>query len=65
MNARQQIERLEQHAPLLEGEGDRFSGYAVIGLPFQSGHILALRRFPASTIGPGYTSVWHRDPSGR
>ncbi len=65
MNARQEIERLEQHAPLIEGEGDRFSGYAVIGQPFHSGHILALRRFSASTIGPGYTSVWHRDPSGR
>lgn len=20
--------------------------------------------FPASSIGPGYTSVWHRDPGG-
>lgn len=43
---------------------DHFAGYAVIGLPFQSGHVLALRRFPESSIGPGYTSVWHRDPDG-
>jgi hypothetical protein len=35
-----------------------------MGLPFVSGHVLALRRFPASSIGPGYTSVWHRDPTG-
>jgi hypothetical protein len=24
-----------------------------------------MRRFPASSIGPAYTSVWHRDPGGR
>jgi hypothetical protein len=23
-----------------------------------------LRRFPAASIGPGYTSLWHRDPAG-
>lgn len=32
-----------------------------MGLPFSSGHILALRRFVASSLGSGYTSVWHRD----
>lgn len=36
-----------------------------MGLPFTSGHVLAMRRFPASSIGPGYHSVWHRDPAGR
>jgi hypothetical protein len=36
-----------------------------MGLPFASGHVLAMRRFPASSVGPGYTSVWHRDPAGR
>jgi hypothetical protein len=35
-----------------------------MGLPFTSGHVLALRHFPTSSIGPGYTSVWHRDPHG-
>ena len=35
-----------------------------MGLPFQSGHVLALRRFSASSIGPAYTSVWHRAPTG-
>lgn len=41
------------------------SGYGVMGLPFAGGHVLGLRRFPASSIGPGYFSVWHRDPAGR
>jgi len=27
--------------------------------------VLALRRFPASSLGYGYSSVWHRDPDGR
>ena len=65
MLARHIVASLERSAPLPDGAGDRFSGYAIIGLPFQSGHVLALRRFPVSSIGPGYTAVWHRDPSGR
>lgn len=47
------------------GAGDRFSGYGVMGLPFDSGQVLALRRFPASSLGSGYSSVWHRDAEGR
>ncbi|RVW09130.1 hypothetical protein EGT67_13345 [Prescottella agglutinans] len=46
-------------------EFERFAGYAVMGVPFATGHYLALRHFPASSIGPGYDSVWHRDPAGR
>jgi hypothetical protein len=65
MLARHIIEALEYDAPLPDGVGDRFSGYGIVGLPFQSGHLLALRRFPASSIGPGYAAVWHRNPSGR
>jgi hypothetical protein len=55
------VERLVRPAP---GADERFSGYAVTGLPFSSGYILALRRFPASSLGPGYTSVWLRSPAG-
>jgi hypothetical protein len=44
--------------------GDRFTGWAVPGITFSSGHVLALRCFTASSIGPGYRSVWHRDPDG-
>ncbi len=36
-----------------------------MGLPFASGHVLGLRRWPASSLGPGYTSIWHREPEGR
>lgn len=56
---------IEARARLPPGGAERFSGYGVIGLPFASGHVLALRRWPASSIGPAYTSVWHRDPGGR
>jgi len=64
MKPREIAHRLETNPALPAGNGDRFAGYAVIGLPFRSGHVLALRRFPASSVGPGYTSVWHRDPRG-
>jgi hypothetical protein len=56
---------LERAAELPAGSDERFAGYGVMGLPFRSGHVLGLRRFPASSIGPGYRSVWHRDPEGR
>ncbi|NIR46283.1 MAG: hypothetical protein GWN99_17750 [Gemmatimonadetes bacterium] len=56
--------RLDAETQLPEGKTERFSGYGVMGLPFDSGHILALRHFPASSIGPGYSSVWHRTPRG-
>ncbi len=62
---REQIERIEREARVPDAAGERFFGYGVMGLPFSSGHILGMRRFPASSIGPGYTSVWHRDPVGR
>ena len=58
------VRRLETEAVLPTDRGERFAGYGIMGLPFTSGHVLALRRFPASSIGPGYTSVWHRDPGG-
>ena len=43
---------------------ERVSGYGVMGQPFASGHILGLRRWTASSIGAGFTSIWHRDPAG-
>ena len=58
-------DEIEREPTLPAGSGERFSGYGVTGLPFRSGHILGLRRFSASSIGPGYRSVWHRAPSGR
>lgn len=44
---------------------ERFLGYGVMGLPFSSGHVLAFRRFPATSLAGPYTSVWHRSPRGR
>ncbi|MGK2962831.1 MAG: hypothetical protein ACSLFK_11885 [Gemmatimonadaceae bacterium] len=58
------IEEVEKSVLLPTGAGDRFNGYGLMGLPFESGHILVMRRFPVSSVGPGYTSVWHRSPAG-
>lgn len=60
----QLIEHLEATSSLPAGSEERFNGYGVMGLPFKSGHILAMRRISASSLGPGYTSVWHRSPDG-
>ena len=58
------VESVERHPALPAGPEERFAGYGVMGVPFSSGHILALRHFPASSVGPGYHSVWIRDPAG-
>jgi hypothetical protein len=55
----------QRDTPLPAGlNEERFAGYGVMGLPFASGHYLAFRHFPASSVGEGYDSVWHRDPAG-
>ena len=59
------VAELERNRPRLTGPGERFAGYGVLGLPFTLGHMLAFRRFAASSIGPPYTSVWHRTPDGQ
>ncbi|MCU1517601.1 MAG: hypothetical protein JWQ75_2322, partial [Pseudarthrobacter sp.] len=61
---REQASDAEQHARPGPGDDERFSGYGVMGLPFSSGHVLAMRRFPVTSVGPGYSSVWLRRPSG-
>ncbi len=58
------VARLEAAPALPLGDDERFNGWGVMGLPFRSGHVLALRRFPYTTVGPGYASVWHRTPAG-
>ena len=62
---RELVSELEASPQLPGGVEERFAGYVVMGLPFSTGHLLAMRRFPASSVGPGYQSVWHRDPHGR
>ncbi len=64
MEPKDLVDRLERGVDLPEGREERFSGYGVMGQPFVSGHVLCLRRFPVTSLGEGYTSVWHRDPKG-
>ena len=65
MNPNAVIDAVERDPVMPAGPGDVFSGWGVIGLPFRSGHVLALRRYFLSSLGPAYTSIWHRDPAGR
>jgi hypothetical protein len=53
-----------QDPRLPAGDDERLVGFGVMGLPFASGHYLALRCIPAASFAPGYRSVWHRDPAG-
>jgi hypothetical protein len=55
---------VEEHPRLPAATCERVSGYGVMGLPFRSGHVLALRRWTASSVGEPFTSIWHRDPRG-
>jgi hypothetical protein len=64
MSARDAAMRTEAAQRRTEGPDERFAGYAVMGLPFASGHYLALRRFPSTPFERGYHAVWHRDPEG-
>lgn len=64
MEPRDYAERFERAPELPLGDDERLGGYGVMGLPFSSGHVLAMRRFTASSMGAGYRSVWHRDPNG-
>jgi hypothetical protein len=57
-------EELEERENLFGRPLERFRGYGVMGSPFGSGHVLAFRRMTASSLGPPFTSVWHRDPQG-
>jgi hypothetical protein len=61
---RELVASAERNPHLPDGEDERFTGYGVMGLPFSSGYVLALRRFPASSVGPAYNAVWMRHPSG-
>jgi hypothetical protein len=51
------------HPVLPPGDDERFVGFGIMGLPFANGHYLAMRHFAATSFGPAYVSVWHRDPS--
>jgi hypothetical protein len=55
---------MDAEVQLPTGKEERFNGYGVMGLTFDTGHVLALRRLGSSSVGHGYTSVWHRTPGG-
>jgi hypothetical protein len=40
------------------------TGWGVFGLPFDSGHVLALRAFPENDFA-AHRTLWHRDPQGK
>ncbi|MGY2875825.1 hypothetical protein ACVW00_003015 [Marmoricola sp. URHA0025 HA25] len=61
---RETVAALVADPRLVEGHDERFTGYGVMGLPFASGHYLALRDMVASSVGPAYRAIWHRDPAG-
>lgn len=65
MTPRATADRLERRRTLPRGRAERFTGYGAVGVPFASGHLLAFLRFASSSIGPPFTSVWHRDADGR
>jgi hypothetical protein len=50
------------HAPWPNHE--YVKGWGVFGLPFDSGHVLAVRVFPENDFA-AYRTLWHRDPAGR
>jgi hypothetical protein len=62
---RQAVQAAQADPRLPQGDDDRFAGYGVMGLPFAGGHYLALRDFVATSVGPAYRAIWHRDPEGR
>jgi hypothetical protein len=57
------VQRLEEKPQLPKGDGELLSGSGVMSCPLASADILCSRRFPASSFGPAYTAIWHRDPS--
>ncbi|MYR05292.1 hypothetical protein GTV32_02690 [Gordonia sp. SID5947] len=59
------VTALRAHPDLPGGSDERFAGYGVMGIPFASGHYLALREMLASSLGAPYRTIWHRDPQGR
>ena len=61
---RDMIQRLEKNPQLPKGDGEILSVYGIESCPFASGDILCSRHVLASSFGPAYTAIWHRDPNG-
>jgi hypothetical protein len=54
---RMMMAAIERRVKIPRSNDERFSGYGCVGLPFQSGHILCLGRWPASSRWQPYTSL--------
>jgi hypothetical protein len=61
---RDRIQLLQKNPQLPKGDGEILSVYGVESCPFASGDILCSRHVMASSFGPAYTAIWHRDPDG-
>jgi hypothetical protein len=61
---RDRIQDVEKNPQLPKGDGEILSVYGVESCPFASGDILCSRHVLASSFGPAYTAIWHRDPDG-
>jgi hypothetical protein len=46
------------------GSFDHMQGMAVLGVTFETGHVLALRHVEHTSTGPGFTAVCMREPGG-
>ena len=57
-------QRLEKSPQLPKGDDEILSVYGIESCPFASGDILCSRHVLASSFGPAYTAIWHRDPEG-
>jgi hypothetical protein len=66
VDPRSAANRLERHRHIAGDERvERHAGFTLPALSFESGHILGVLRATASSIGPPYLTVWHRDPNYR
>jgi hypothetical protein len=58
------IRRLEKNPQLPKGDDEILSVYGIESCPFVSGDTLCSRHVLASSFGPAYTAIWHRDSDG-
>lgn len=64
MDLASELQAVEPHvAPSPLSGFEYVRGYGVYALPFDSGHVLALRVFPENDFAP-YRTIWHRTPEG-
>ena len=50
---------------LVKGAARLAGSFGVPALETEGGHAIAFHSFVRSSIGPPFTSVWHRTPEGR